>query len=195
MGGQLDRGDRLQCHLPFQALGITMSGIDPVLFPHKNPGASTPMARRGAKLPNHTSAPSAQVGMNNWGLAVWDGDFGPKDFVIGFEPLLDKYGERLAAYRPITQGTEGTGKRRILGLQHERGQVGVAVAVEKEGGRSLAGLGPERWGPVGFQWVNGLPLGRAVSFRPSCWVLCSVTETNVLSFHAMFSHQHSCVGA
>ncbi|CAK9020745.1 Methyltransf_21 domain-containing protein [Durusdinium trenchii] len=85
--------------------------------------AQMPFHKNWAHLPSPPERFWIEVGMNNWGLAVWDGDFGPKDFVIGFEPLLDKYGERLAAYRPITQGTEGTGKRRILGLQHERGMV------------------------------------------------------------------------
>ncbi|CAE7686544.1 unnamed protein product [Symbiodinium sp. CCMP2456] len=60
-----------------------------------------------------------EVGMNNWDLSVHYQDFGEGDFVLGFEPLLDKYGERLASYRPTHSA--GSGKFRALGRQHERG--------------------------------------------------------------------------
>ncbi|CAE7258211.1 unnamed protein product, partial [Symbiodinium pilosum] len=52
-------------------------------------------------------------------LSIHYGDFEEGDFVLGFEPLIDKYGESLANYKPT--GTSGSMK--ALGRQHERGLV------------------------------------------------------------------------
>ncbi|CAK9022773.1 unnamed protein product [Durusdinium trenchii] len=59
-----------------------------------------------------------EVGANNYNNIQHYPDFGDQDFVLSFEPLLDKYAELLTRSQPRIPG-----QRRKLGFQNDRGLV------------------------------------------------------------------------
>eukprot|EP00440_Ansanella_granifera_P044884 gb/GFBE01048642.1/.p1 GENE.gb/GFBE01048642.1/~~gb/GFBE01048642.1/.p1 ORF type:complete len:209 (+),score=36.58 gb/GFBE01048642.1/:1-627(+) len=108
-----------------------------------------------------------EVGANSYNNVQDYADFGEGDFLISFEPLLDKYAYLLNRYR-----TEVEGQRRGLGFQHERGLAfpfavgcsGVATltVTDHDMCSSLLSMRGEEF-PDGFDDKYGLP-----SFKQRC---------------------------
>ena len=79
--------------------------------------AALPFEKNFDHLPRRPTRFWIKVGSNTQNLIRDYADFGgDDDFLLSFEPLLDKYGYLLA-----TLPVERDGQRRKLGFQHERG--------------------------------------------------------------------------